>query len=40
MLYLADLFFEGSNALHITAHFARPRGIVVVAAVQNAIVMS
>ena len=29
--YLADLFFEGSNALHVTAHFARPRGILVVA---------
>ena len=28
MLYLADLLFEGSNALHVTAHFARPRGIL------------
>ena len=29
------VFFEGSNALHVTAHFARPRGILVVAAVQT-----
>jgi len=35
MLYLADLFFEGSKALHVTAHFARPRGILVVAQLSN-----
>ena len=35
MLYLTDVFFEGSNALHVTAHFARPRGILVVAQPSN-----
>jgi hypothetical protein len=35
MLYLADHFFEGSNALYVTAHFARPRYIVVVAHPSN-----
>ena len=25
------VFFEGSNALNVTVHFARPRGILVVA---------
>jgi len=35
MLYLADLFFQGSDALHVTAHFARPRGILIVAQPSN-----
>jgi len=32
MLYFVDLLFQASDALHVTAHFARPRGILVVVA--------
>jgi hypothetical protein len=35
LIYLADFFFEGSNALHVTVHFARPRVILVVAQPSN-----
>ena len=31
MLYLADVLFQVTDARHVTAHFARPRGILVVA---------
>ena len=32
---IADVFFEGRNALHVTARFARPRVIFVVAQPSN-----
>ena len=35
MLYIADVLFQGTDALHVTAHFARPRGILVVAQPSN-----
>jgi len=35
MLYLADVLFQVTDALNVTAHFARPRGILVVADLWN-----
>jgi len=35
MPYFADLLFQATDALHVTAHFARPRGILVVAQPSN-----
>jgi len=35
MLYLADVLFQVTGALSVTEHFARPRGILVVADLWN-----